>query len=122
MQEGIKLKSNNEYNYLFLKLLEELWPGDWQKQLSQMNKKIKFENISEVTEQEWWIFIGILIDAASLGKGGNKKMLDKGSKDYHEFCTPINFGTDRRDVITQNRFKTIKKFFTVAFSNPDKAN
>jgi hypothetical protein len=58
-------------------LLKHL-PGDWEVQIALLNTAIEKANrntdksskIHLVTKFEWWLFVGIIISAAPLGKGG----------------------------------------------------
>jgi hypothetical protein len=74
--------------YLDLFLL--LWPGDWRKQLHQLNCAIEkdfnskskhkhsIQHIKPVTANEFFIFIGIIIISGAFGKGG-KLLFEKES-------------------------------------------
>jgi hypothetical protein len=66
-------ENSTPYLDLLLKLA-----GDWEVQLAQLNTAIEKANrntdksgrIHLVTKFEWWLFVGIIISAAPLGKGG----------------------------------------------------
>ena len=77
-------KRNKRTN--FLDLLIHLWPGDWREQLRRLNLRIRLDNrvkkqagrmryprlIKEISENEFWIFWGIMLSARTYGrKGGN---------------------------------------------------
>ena len=62
-------------------VLVKLWPGDWRQQLEQMNKMLLAEMsrssrskkgtvVKEVTEQEFWLFLALMLSACPFGKGG----------------------------------------------------
>ena len=71
-----------DYNHLFAYLVEALCPSDWRAQLAKMNKGLSQDtNLGkEATEDEWWTFLGILIFAAKVEKGGVDALFDKGKK------------------------------------------
>ena len=72
----------------FLDLLMHLWPGDWRAQLTYMNSRIRASNnekknatrrassarvrvVKEVSEQEFWIFWGLIIVGRIMGRKGD---------------------------------------------------
>jgi hypothetical protein len=122
---------NEAYAYPYLKLLQKMWPGEWQQQLRQLNIKIAAENatggsarqkIKEVSEQEWWIFIGVLISAGPQGKGG-KKLWEKPQHRHGNAITiPVNYGPDGLGIMAFYRFKEIKAVFPLAFRDNSKAD
>jgi hypothetical protein len=123
-KECLSLK-NTHYGFPFLKLLQKLWPGDWRMQLKQMNSRIQLDNerkkrdgkrtMKEVSEREWWTFLGIIIAAAPVGKGGERLWETRGSRDERTFSTPINLGPKGLEIMPKYRFDTIKKVFPSAF-------
>ena len=88
------VRDNSRIN--LLSLYVHLWPGDWWEQLIQVNNQIQLENkkimlkrrhvssvyqkksklLKEITENELWVFIGIMVMAHIVGRKGD--MWDKG--------------------------------------------
>ena len=112
----------------YLDLLTKMWPGDWQVQLGQLNVAIDKANkdgsnraarIRSVLQFEWWRFIGIIISAAPLGKGGihlwesQCKKTSRGSN--KKVGTPTDYGASDTDIMKYYRFREIKKYFPFAF-------
>jgi hypothetical protein len=122
------------HSYPYLKLLQKMWPGDWKQQLPQLNTKAAAENashsgnknwrdINPVSEQEWWVFIGILISAGPQGKGGEmlwEKHSHRGGA--LTMTAPINYGPDGLDIMPLYRFKHIKACFPWSFQDKTKAD
>ena len=92
-----------------------LWPGDWRAQLKCMNSRIRAINqqkkrgsrrvrgMNEVSEQEFWIFWGLIIVARVMGQKGNlwDKCEPEGEGhriDYSKYMNEINH-RDIRSVI-----------------------
>jgi hypothetical protein len=118
-------KANNENeNGNYFKLVEHLWPGIWTKQLKQMNNEIRKRNnyagsnrkIREVSKNEWWVFIGILVLGGAIGRGGDRLW---GKDDGLSFSQAINLGPgpNGQDVMSKFRFNQIKELFPHAFSD-----
>jgi hypothetical protein len=86
-----------EYNHPFFRLVEALWPGNWREQPGKMNEHIRLQErnlgMQVATEDEWWTFIGILIFAVKVEKGGVKNLFDKEKK----FCLRLISVSLRRD-------------------------
>jgi hypothetical protein len=118
------------YDYPHLKLLQKMWPGDWKQQLKQMNNKIAADNaigrfkqkVNQISEQEWWVFVGILISAGPHGKGG-KKLWEKPSQSegFFGMTQPINYGPDGLNIMAYYRFNQIKESFPWSFQDKTKA-
>lgn len=81
--------------------MQTLWPGDWCWQLERLNYYIETDynknkdskrRMSHISQNEWWVFIGILIGAAPLGKGGNINLFDQYERESHSFVKRINLG------------------------------
>jgi hypothetical protein len=119
------------YNHPYLKLLQKMWPGGWKQQLRQLNSKAAAENathsgdknwrdIHPVSEQEWWVFIGILISAGPHGKGGGK-LWEKPTEGYFGMTQKINYGPSGLNIMAQYRFRQIKGCFPWAFQDQSKA-
>jgi hypothetical protein len=117
------------YNHPFFRLVEALWPGDWREQLGNMNDYIRQHerNIKAATESEWWTFIGILIFAAKVKRGGIKNLFDKEKKLIVQLPR-IDFskakkGPDGYEAkMTNKRFQDLKKVFPIAFHGDDEAD
>jgi hypothetical protein len=72
-------------------------------------------------ENEFWKFVGVLIAAAPLGKGG-VHLCEKKVPDKHTCLDPINFGflrTEGRNIVPMYHFMQIKAAFPHAFQNGD---
>jgi hypothetical protein len=115
-------KKNGETLQPYLELFLMLWPGDWKKQLIQLNDEIlkDYKNRSKnkagarpirpVSQKEFFIFIGIIVFAGAAGKGG--KNLFEGEKDRQK--EGVNLMSLRIDVSLHmpiRRFEDIKLFF-----------
>jgi hypothetical protein len=122
------LKSK-EYKCPFFDLLLRFWPGHWQDQLRNLNLHIEDENVDRaknkkvglVSENEFWKFVGVLIAAAPLGKGG-VHLWEKKVPGERTCSDPIDFGPSRtggRNIFPLYRFKQIKAAFPHAFENGD---
>jgi hypothetical protein len=109
----------------YLDLLIKLWPGDWEEQLAQLNTEIEKANRSSdksirlVTKFEWWRFIGIIISAAPLGKGGvhlwgsQRRKTKNGISSSKKLGSRTDYGEP--DIMKYYRFREIKKYFPFAF-------
>ena len=68
-------------------------------QLEQLNEKVRENNrglskkMNEVSKNEFWKFIGIIIVASPLGKGG-EKLWDRDAT-HRGFIQSVNFGTSK---------------------------
>jgi hypothetical protein len=109
-----------------------MWPGDWKEQLRHLNLKIarnnangaakpNYKSANLVSEQEWWVFVGILISAGPHGKGGVK--LWERSKESFGMTQSINYGPkpDGLGIMAEYRFKEIKAAFPWSFQDKTKA-
>jgi hypothetical protein len=120
------------HNLPYLKLLQKIWPGDWEQHLHQINQRIAAENalnhgkknykaVNPLSKHEWWRFIGIIISAGPQCKGGSKLW----EKDSHRegFCIthPVNYGPDGLDIMAYYRFNEIKAVFPWSFQDKMKA-
>jgi hypothetical protein len=110
-----------------------MWPGDWKQQLRQLNLKAAAENadnhgkknwrnIQPVSDQEWWVFIGILISAGPQGRGGKKLWEKDAHREARGITTPINYGPDGFNIMPEYRFKDIKHCFPWSFQDKSKAD
>jgi hypothetical protein len=108
-----------DYDHPFAKLVEELWPGNWRDQLSNLNKHIRTEHssIKQVTDDEWWTFYGIMAFAAGAGVGGEEKLWDKKQKLFPELPK-----IDLSDRMKKYRFKQIKQLMPKAFVGNDESD
>jgi hypothetical protein len=119
------------YRRPYLKLLQKMWPGNWEQQLRQLNNKAAAENathsgknwreIHPVSKQEWWVFIGVLISAGPQGKGGNKlweRSTSTQREGFYGMTKPINYGPNGGlNIMAEYRFKQIKHCFPWAFQD-----
>lgn len=90
-----------------------------------MNKEIKSRNeenskgrqMKEVSEREWWCFIGIIIAACPAGKGGSKLLGRANKKDAHRtFSEPTDLGPNGgMEIMPKYRFDDIVFVFPHAF-------
>lgn len=133
--ENIDEKSGHPYKYPFLALLKVLWPGNYTRQIQNMNNFIEKENkrkqeagnrskstsakkkINEIRgEQEFWVFIGILIYAGAIKKKGCQLWEHKqqNKPTYRTFSDRIDLG---KNVMKEYRFKQLKAAFSHAFNN-----
>jgi hypothetical protein len=122
---------NEVHSFPYLKLLQQMWPGDWKQQLRQLNGKISSGNLSnndkkqaiaQVSEQEWWVFIGVLISAAPQGKGGIRLWEKPTHRDGFGVSKPVNYGPDGHGIMPYYRFNEIKACFPWSFQDKSKAN
>jgi hypothetical protein len=106
-----------DYDHPFAKLVEQLWPGDWRSQLSNLNKHIQTEckGIKQIDNDEWWTFWGIMAFAAGAGKGGEEKLWDTKQALFQKELPPV----DLSDHMKLYRFKQIKKNMPKAFVGKD---
>lgn len=82
----------------------------------------------DVTEHEFWAFIGILISAAAWGKGGEHlwgKAPDGAFTSFEDITTNINYGPKNRsnpdnlDIMSYQRFTEIKAYYPKGFEDHD---
>ena len=129
-EDSIKSKKDG-YSFPFLKLLQTLWPGDWCRQLDRLNCYIETDynrakdskrRMSSISRNKWWVFIGILIGAAPLGKGGNLNLFDHYERESHSFVERINLGHHKngKGYMSLDRFKKVRSVFTRAFAHTEK--
>jgi hypothetical protein len=106
-----------DYNHLFARLVEALWPGEWREQLAKMNEGLRQDPSlgKEATEDEWWTFWGILIFAAKVEKGGVDALFDKGHKKLLDELPSI----DLSDRMKKYRFEQLKRVIPTAFHGDD---
>lgn len=119
----------------FLDLFLALWPGDWQQQLHQMNDLIKKEQeksrknqsnknsrkVREVTPNEFFVFIGIIVVAAAAQTGGKNLYQSAESyykQGYQKVLPPINMSK----YMTKTRFNEIRSKFDYAFEDRTKSD
>lgn len=121
--ENLSKKAEDGYDYPFLKLIQEIWPGDWRKQLAQLNAEIleNNRNLSTdkkwklVSEYEWWKFIGVLVSAAAEKKGGTRLWEKNDAHSEKRQTERTNYGPDGRNIFPQYRFDQLRKVFPSAF-------
>lgn len=107
---------DDNYDHPFAKLVEQLWPGDWREQLSNLNKHIRLEKKStkQVKDDEWWTFWGIMAFAAGAGVGGEEKLFDRKQKLFPELPK-----IDLSERMKKHRFKELKQLMPKAFAGRD---
>lgn len=121
--ENLKNPEDNEdYGFPFFELLERLWPGSWKRQLQNLNGFLKAHNsnattptcrhVKEVSQEEWWAFIGIILYAAVAGEGGVEKLFRNNNDDDE---LPSLFKRPEITCMTRGRFEKIKTWFPCAF-------
>jgi hypothetical protein len=117
----------------FMDLFLLLWPGDWKKQLQQMNEAIERDfkkkskhkhsvrQIKPVSAYEFFVFLGIIIISGAVGKGGKALFEKEGDrlKDGVFMLSPV---IDLSPHMSMRRFEDIKSYFPQAFADFDKAN
>jgi hypothetical protein len=128
-----KKEASIEKSHPFLDLFLLLWPGDWRKQLHQLNCAIEkdfkskskhkhsIQYIKSVAANAFFIFIGIIIISGAFGKGGKllfKKESDR-IKDEVFRRTP---SIDLTPFMAMRCFEDIKMHFLQAFSDVTKAD
>jgi hypothetical protein len=118
--------SNKAYNYPYLKLLQKMWPGDWKQQLQQLNLKIAADNaksdrqsVNQVSQREWWVFIGVIISAGPHCKGGVKLWEKPQHRQGNGMTVPINYGPDGLGMMAYYRFREIKAAFPWSFQDKE---
>jgi hypothetical protein len=109
---------------LFLKL----WPGQWEEQLKQLNNFIENEfqkksrnkpmtrHVKSVSPKEFFGFIGIIIVAGALGKGGIllwEKDSDRRKQGVRRFSPVL----DMTKYMPLRRFEDIRSYFPFAFAD-----
>jgi len=129
--EKENLEKEDDYKHPFLNLLIKTWFGDWRQQLAQLNDEIenkvnptrnKKRKMRIVSEHEWWKFIGILIGAASIGKGGSNLWQKPDRRSQRSFSDPINLGLDGQNILSHDCFKSIRAVFPFAFYDHSNKN
>jgi hypothetical protein len=104
-----------------------LWPGDWNKQLQQMNEAIDREykkkskhkhsvrQIKPVSPYEFFVFLGIIIISGAVGKGG-KALFEKESDRLKDGVYRLSPVIDLSPHMSMRRFEDIKSYFPQAFA------
>jgi hypothetical protein len=128
-----KSKTDGEALQPFLELFLLLWPGDWERQLAQMNEEILKEykmksknkvgvrSIRPVTPREFFIFIGIIIFSGAVGKGG-KQLIEKQCDRQKEGVFGMSPTIDLTPYMAMRCFEDIKTYFPYAFADFHKKN
>ena len=129
-------KTNDEYRFPFGALLKKLWPGDVLVQLDNMNdwiqtenkkmeeavingKRVKANKKKEISQHEFWRFIGVMIASSSLGKGGLNLYEDESKRPHRQFSKCTNLGPTGDDIIAQYRLKDLRSAFSFAFDKKE---
>jgi Transposase IS4 len=123
-------KNCESYQYPYLKLLQRLWGGDWMHHLVQLNqridaindenKKTKKKNVStirQVTQREFWVFIGLMIAAGAHQFGGSHLWEKLDHRTDWTITEPINYGIGGKEVMAEYRFQQIRSYFPYAFQD-----
>jgi hypothetical protein len=114
-------------NYSRLNLLDlvcYLWPGDWMFRLRTLNEKIKKDNLDSrnmnqkivhpISQNEFWIFFGILLAGRLNGK--------KGDNNWGAKREGIIEAIDMSKYMKKYRFLQIKKYMSHLYYNKTKEN
>jgi hypothetical protein len=130
------IKKTNQmmkYPHPFMDLFILLWPGDWNKQLQQMNEAIKWElkkkskhkhsvrQIKPVSAYKFIVFLGIIIISGAVGKGG-KALFEKEADRLKDGVFRLSPVIDLSPHMSMRQFEDIKSYFTQAFPDFDKAD
>ena len=118
--------NNVGYNNPFEDLIKELWPGDPKQQVSRMNEFIDRENdinrtknlTKNITEYEFWKFVGILLCASPFGKGGRGLWEKQKNRPLRAVTRSIDIGPSKdggRGYMPKYRFTELRSFFHFAF-------
>jgi hypothetical protein len=122
-----------ERPYPFLDLFLILWPGDWRKQLQQLNSAIErdYKNkskhkhsvrqIKAVTANEFFVFLGIIIISGALGKGG-RMLFEKESDRLKDGIFRMSPVFDLSPYMAMRRFEDIKTYFPQAVADFEKSD
>jgi hypothetical protein len=103
------LSSNN--NVLFTVV------GDFVDQLRNLNHyiettyNVKHNPMSVVSRQEWWQFIGIMIGAGPIGKGGTTLWEKEENRKDHTFSPAV----DLSKIVSRHRYECLRHCFPYAF-------
>ena len=90
-------------------------------------KNFGLRKYNDVTEHEWWRFIGIIISASPHGKGGDS-LWNSSNKEslkfrFDEIAASIDYGPktaaspNALDVMLWQRFKEIREYFPKSFED-----
>ena len=123
----INNKEFDGYNNPFGRLVEELWPGSWREQLKTLNAAIedwnedpansKKKSVNLVSDDEWWVFWGIVLVAAPAGKGGISALYDTGPQILKDL-PQVNL----KDVMKKYRAEEILRHISKAFHGEDETH
>lgn len=105
----------------YLKLLLHLWPGDWRTQLKQLNVMVRNDNKLKrksnkreyqppISENEFWIWWGLLLVARVHGRIG--KIWDTVDP------AGVDFRVDYAQYMPQHRFQFIRHYMSYVFCDP----
>jgi len=113
--------------YPYQNIFLALWPGNWKKQLRQLNEEIEkaqsnsngsqkkgIRVVKPVSRKEWWRFIALIIAASVVGYGGHRLWESESSRaedGRRQFSELPNFGR----YMPLRRFEEIRKFFENSF-------
>lgn len=117
----------------YFDLFLALWPGSWEKQLLQLNTEINKDYINKtknkpnvryvkpVSPNEFFKFIGLIVVAGAVGKGGNQifeKEEDNWKQGFQKVTAPCDFSK----YMSLRRFEDIKCYFPMAFADLSKSD
>ena len=80
LERYIDADDSKDYTYAFAELFQKLWPGSSKRELRKMNATEKESNdrfsrsVKELTEEEWWHGIGIILVAGPTDYGRVEKL------------------------------------------------
>jgi hypothetical protein len=104
-----------------------LWPGDWNRQLQQMNEVIEREfkkkskhkhsarQIKPVSAYDFFVFLGNIIISGAVGKGG-KALFEKETDRLKDGVFRLSPVIDLSPYMSMRRFEDIKSYFPQAFN------
>lgn len=117
----------------YLDLFLSLWPGDWQQQLQQMNLLIQkniescrknkkgTRNVREVTPNDFFVFIGIIVISASAQTGG-QNLFESAEQHYKKGMQKVLPTVNMTKYMTKTRFEEIRSKFDLAFEDRTKSD
>ena len=132
-EECLDINQEGEYKFSFGRLIKKLWPGDYKQQIRNMNEWVKDENerrmkafysqsreqrrlVKEVSEHDFWRFIGIILLASVLKKGGSD-LWERSTRKHRTFSQSTDLGPTGLNIMPDYRFREIKTAFSFAFDD-----
>lgn len=117
----------------FLDLFLLLWPGDWQQQVQQCNflikkeqerarkNRIKLKKIREISENEFLVFIGVIIIAGATNTGG-KNLYDTAMNSFKNGLQKVLPPINMTKYMSKTRFNEIRSKIEFAFEDRSKSD